>query len=260
MVAELGTSKHQPNDRRAIRFGVPIVLFTAAAIGWWWSLRMVDDMRADEMAGMDMSTTALGSVGFVVAWLAMMAAMMLPTVAPVSKLYLRAVPRGRVAPFPYFVVGYLAVWMIPAFPGYLAWRALAAPIAAGADWAGRLAGGVFLIAGLWQLTPLKKRCLQHCRSPMSFFMRFGRNIEKPIGAARMGAYHGLFCGGCCWAMFALLTAIGTMNIGWMLLLTALIASEKTLAKGELIAVIAGGLALVFGVVLFASPSIMNTIT
>ena len=76
----------------------------------------------------------------------------------------------------------------------------------------------------------------------------------------MGATHGLFCVGCCWAMFALLVAIGTMNIGWMLLLTALIVTEKTFRHGERVAMVAGAGFVIVGLVLLASPGSIETIT
>ena len=75
----------------------------------------------------------------------------------------------------------------------------------------------------------------------------------------MGASHGLFCVGCCWAMFALLVAIGTMNLGWMLILTALIVTEKTFRLGERIAMWAGAVFVVLGVVLLASPGNLDAI-
>ena len=76
----------------------------------------------------------------------------------------------------------------------------------------------------------------------------------------MGASHGLFCVGCCWAMFVLLVAVGTMNIGWMLVLTALIATEKTFRHGERVAAVAGAALVVLGIVLLASPGTIDTIT
>lgn len=248
-------------DSPVVRYGVPLALGAAAGTGWWWSARMADDMSSGEMGGMNMSaTSSMSAAGFLVAWLAMMVAMMFPAVAPVVKLYARASGQHRVAPLPFFVSGYLAVWMVLGVPAYFAWRALEAPLADGAEWAARLAGACFVAAGVWQLSPLKELCLRHCRSPMSFFLRYGSRLERPDGAARMGATHGLFCVGCCWAMFALLVAIGTMNIGWMLLLTALIVTEKTFRHGERVAMVAGAGFVILGLVLLASPGSIETIT
>ena len=210
---------------------------------------------------MDMSTqSATSAAGFFVAWLAMMIAMMLPAMTPVVKLYALASGQRRVAPLPYFVAGYLVTWLLLGVPAYFAWRALQIPLAEGAQWVARLAGGAFIAAGVWQFTPLKEMCLRHCRSPMSFFLRYGGRIERPLGASRMGATHGVFCIGCCWAMFVVLVTIGTMNIGWMLVLTALIVTEKSFRHGPRVATIAGVAFLILGAVLLASPGAINIIT
>ena len=261
MVTEVASPGSGTGDRSFVRLGVPVVLLAAAALGWWWSVHMAAGMRATAMGDMEMSgASAVSAAGFFVAWLAMMAAMMLPAISPVVRLYARASGLHRVAPLPYFVGGYLVVWMLLGVPSYFAWRVLDVPLAEGARWAGRLAGGAFIAAGVWQLTPLKELCLRHCRAPMSFFLRYGRRIERPIGAARMGASHGLFCVGCCWALFALLVALGTMNIGWMLALTALIVIEKTFPHGQRAATIAGGAFLLLGTLLVVSPAAITMIT
>lgn len=231
-----------------------VALVALAVAGWWWSVRMASDMQPRAMAGMAMQTMSLAA--FVVAWAAMMAAMMLPAILPVVRLYARAAGHGRAAPVPFFVAGYLALWSAVALPGYLAWRALEAPLAAGDAWAGRLAGATFLAAAVWQLTPLKSVCLRHCRSPMSFFLRFGGRIARPAGALRMGVTHGAFCFGCCWAIFAVLVALGTMNLLWMVLLTLLIVLEKNAPGGERIVLAAAlGLAAV-GTALVIQPSLL----
>ena len=222
---------------------------------------MTEDMQAGGMSGMLMSAqSATGAAGFLLAWLAMMVAMMLPAMTPVVKLYALASNQRRVAPLSYFVGGYLVVWLLLGVPAYFAWRALQIPLAEGAEWVARLAGGALVAAGIWQLTPLKELCLRHCRSPMSFFLRYGGRIQRPFGASRMGATHGLFCIGCCWAMFIVLVAVGTMNIGWMLVLTALIVTEKLYRHGQRVATIAGVAFLILGTVLLASPGSINIIT
>lgn len=240
-------------DGAMLSLGVPAGLLLVAMAGWWWSARMT----GGDMGGMS-ATMSLG--GFVLAWAAMMAAMMLPAVLPVVKLYARAAEKGRAAPVGFFVAGYLALWTVLALPGYLAWRTLEAPLAEGQAWAGRLAGATLLAAALWQLTPLKSVCLRHCRSPIGFFLRFGGRIRRPAGALRMGLTHGAFCLGCCWALFAVLVALGTMNLLWMALLTALIVLEKNAPHGERIASAAAfGLALL-GAVLLTDPTMLVHIT
>ena len=242
----------------------PAALLTLAAVGWWWSARMADDMtmRAAPPTGMDgMAGEHVLTVGaFLVAWLAMMTAMMFPAITPVVKLYGRAAAAGRVAPLPFFVAGYIAVWTSMGLPAYAAWRALMDPIDDGRQWAGRLAGVVLLAAAVWQLTPLKSVCLRHCRSPISFFLRFGAKVSRPVGALRMGVTHGLFCLGCCWALMAVLVALGTMNLAWMAGLALLILVEKNAPFGERVAQLAAIAFFGFGVALLVRPETLTTLT
>ena len=212
----------------------------------------------EAMAGMDDVALSLGA--FMVAWLAMMTAMMFPAISPVVKLYGRAAAAGRVAPLPFFVAGYIAVWTSIGVPAFFAWRALMDPIAEAAPWAGRLAGIVLMAAAVWQLTPLKSACLRHCRSPISFFLRFGTNVGRPSGALRMGVTHGLFCLGCCWALMAVLVAVGTMNLAWMAGLALLIMIEKNAPAGERAAAVAAGVFAVGGVALLFRPETLTAFT
>ena len=261
--AAVGSNRPTRSGGDALRLGVPAALLALASVGWWWSVRMAGDMRhsGGDMAGMDsMNNDVLTLGAFLVAWLAMMTAMMFPAVLPVVRLYGRAAAAGRVAPLPAFVTGYIAVWTAVGLPGYLGWRVLMDPIADGRAWAGRLAGVVLLAAAVWQLTPLKSVCLRHCRSPLSFFLRFGRAVTRPLGALRMGATHGLYCLGCCWALMAVLVAVGTMNVAWMAGLALLILLEKNAPHGERMAVAAAVLFVVLGVVLVVHPSTLTTLT
>jgi predicted metal-binding membrane protein len=236
----------------AVSIGIPAMLLLLALAGWWWSAAMAPGGMAMEMS--------LSAGGFLVAWVAMMAAMMLPAIVPVVKLYARAAGLRRAAPTGFFVLGYLGIWAAMAAPAYVAWRALEQPLATGAPWVARLAGATFLAAALWQLTPLKTLCLRHCRSPLGFFLRFGGQIRRPLGAARMGATHGFFCLGCCWAIFAILVVLGTMNLAWMVGLTALIVLEKNAPRGEAIATATSAGFAVLGVLLLADTSILMDLT
>jgi hypothetical protein len=113
---------------------IPVVLIGLAALGWLWSARM---SRMD----MDMAA-ALTLASFLIAWIAMMAAMMFPAIVPVVQLYARAASQNRVAPLPFFVAGYLIVWSLIGLPAFLAWRGLMGPLAMGEAWAARLAGAI----------------------------------------------------------------------------------------------------------------------
>src|SRR4051794_966245 len=119
------------SDGFALRIGVPAALIGLAGVGWWWSARVAADMSGDGVAPLPMdSMSDMGDMGsmagpmsfaaFVVAWVAMMAAMMLPAILPVVMLYARAAGRGTVAPLPFFVGGYLALWTTLAGPAHFA--------------------------------------------------------------------------------------------------------------------------------------------
>jgi predicted metal-binding membrane protein len=262
--AAVGSTSSTRSGGDGLRLGVPAVLLAVSSVGWWWSVRMAGDVHGSggDMARMDsMSGGDVLSLGaFLLAWLAMMAAMMFPAVWPVVRLYGRAAAAGRVAPLPAFVAGYIGVWTALGLPGYLGWRVLMDPIAQGQTWAGRLAGVVLVVAAVWQVTPLKSVCLRHCRSPISFFLRFGRSVTRPLGALRMGARHGLYCLGCCWALMAVLVAVGTMNVAWMAGLALLILLEKNAPHGERIAVAAAVVFVALGVVLVVHPSTLTALT
>lgn len=254
---------------RSSRLGVPAVLVALAAVGWWWSARMAGEMSGTAAGGMDpmgamgegsMAEHSITFVAFLVAWVAMMAAMMFPAVSPVVRLYGLAAARGRVAPLPFFIAAYLAVWGLLGVPAYVAWRALEEPLARGDTSVGRVAALVLLVAAAWQLTPLKSICLRHCRSPLSFFLEHGGNARKRLGAFRMGAAHGAFCLGCCWALMAVLVAMGTMSLAWMAVLAGLIFLEKNVAWGERLATVAAGAFAVLGGALLLHPEWIRSLT
>jgi predicted metal-binding membrane protein len=235
-----------------------------AGVGWWWSVRMTSDMHGSGggMSGMDsMESHDVLSLGaFLVAWLAMMTAMMFPAISPMVRLYNKARAEGRVAPLLAFLAGYIAVWTALGVPGYVGWRALMDPIAEGRPWAGRLAGVVLVAAAVWQITPVKSICLGHCRSPKSCFLRFRRSVTRPVDAFWMGVTQGLYCLGSCWALMAVLVAVGTMNLGWMAALALLILLEKNAPHGERIVVAAAVVLFTLGAVLVVHPSTLPTLT
>jgi predicted metal-binding membrane protein len=237
------------------------LLVSAAAVGWWWVIRMGNSgMGAARMSSMTSSQVAMSFGAFLVAWTAMMAAMMFPAASPVVAMFRRAAATGRVAPTPIFVLGYLIVWTAPGIPVYFAWRALMLPLADGARWTAWLAAGALVAAGVWQLTPSKSSCLRFCRSPLTFFLRFGKNLDSLSGAFRAGVLHGGFCFGCCWALMTVLVAVGSMNLEWMAGIAVLISIEKTItANGYVVRGIAAALGGT-GVALFVHPALIGTIT
>ena len=197
------------------------------------------------MAGMT-GTMGLGLALFVPIWTLMMAAMMLPSVAPTASLYARTVQGNRTMRIAGLVVGYLGVWAAAGLPAYgLAWLA---------GWltgmhpsaAHVLAVAVFAAVGLYQLTPLKERCLAHCRSPLGLLLHYGsyRGRSRDL---RVGVHHGGYCLGCCWALMLILIAVGVMNIAVMVGLAALILVEKVWRWGPAAGRVAGAVALALAV-------------
>jgi len=206
----------------AVRGDVLTLILLAVAAATWWATAV---MSADTM----MAPMSLGS--FLLAWALMMAAMMLPAVAPVVRLYQHAAGAGRVAPTGFFVSAYLVVWALTGLPTYLLWQALSMPVAEGEAWALRLAGGVLLFAGAYQLTPLKQACLRHCRSPMSYFLRLQGSLQRPGGAFRAGLLHAAYCCGCCAALMVVLVAAAAMNLWWAVLIALGVFVERNLPWG-----------------------------
>jgi predicted metal-binding membrane protein len=230
------------------RLGLIAALFALAAVAWW--------STADRMRGMDDGPgTELGALGwFLGVWVVMMAAMMLPSVSPTVALYARMVRRrAPAAPF-LFAAGYLATWTaagVVAYGLFELGRSLLGDALAW-DGAGRwLAGGTLLIAAAYELTPLKDVCLAKCRSPLGFLLGSWR--DGSWGALSMGARHGAWCVGCCWALMASLFALGVMSLAWMAFVAGLIALEKTLPLGRSITWATAALLLALGVAVIAAP-------
>lgn len=251
---------------------LPTLALLGLAAGAWWltvvlsgdmSGAMSGDLGADGMAADDMAadgmtggSAAMALAPFLLAWALMMAAMMLPAVTPVVRLYQRAAAAGRVAPTGYFVLAYLLVWVATGVPAYLLWRWLAMPLTAGEAWALRLAGATLLLAGAYQLTPVKRACLRHCRSPMSYFMRLRGSLERPGGAVRAGLLHAAYCCGCCAALMVVLVA-AAMNLWWALLIALGVFVERNLRWGTSFSTVLGVLLAVLGTAVVVHPPFLS---
>jgi predicted metal-binding membrane protein len=227
------------------------VLIALAVVAWW-----VTDRRMD---GMAMGPTIeLGGLGFYLGvWVVMMAAMMFPSVWPIVGMYerIRSVRRVARVGTALVVAGYLATWTVW---GLLALGAIRLAHALFGDFlpwdgAGRwVVAGVVLTAAVYQFTPLKNACLTRCRGPMMFVMENWR--PGLYGAFRMGAVHGAWCVGCCWALMAALFALGVMSIGWMAFIAALIAVEKLLPSRAAANWTVSVVLVIVGLVLLVHPA------
>jgi predicted metal-binding membrane protein len=250
-MAEVAATSRVPSDR-AVILGSLIAL---AAAAWglliWQSVAMDDDMSL---------TMGMGAPLFIALWVAMMVAIMYPTAAPMIMAFARIHKdrreRGRAfVPTWVFAGSYMVLWSATGLLAYgMAVGAdyLASQSAWLSDNAPRLGGGLLIIAGLYQLTPLKDICLSKCRTPMSFLMNSWR--EGLSGAIRMGLEHGAYCLGCCWLLFLIIFPLGMMNIGVLALITILIFAEKVLPLGRRIAYAAGAGLVAYGAVVVFVPA------
>ena len=195
---------------------------------------------------------------FMPMWAVMMAAMMLPAVAPVASLYARTIRSERPRRLALFVAGYLIAWAAAGLPAYALLR-LVDLVAGSSQTAMRSVAVVALAAaGVYQLTPLKSRCLRHCRSPLAQLLRYG-NVKGPLRDLEVALHHAGYCLGCCWALMVLLIAFGVMNVWAMLGLVAIIVTEKVLRRGEAIGRIAGAVSVVLAVLVLASSSVADAL-
>ena len=167
----------------------------------------------------------------------MMAAMMLPSAAPILLLFARINRKEKSAGRPFIPTGIFAAGYLVAWGGFSA-------LATGLQWALErlgllspmmattsywLGGAILLAAGVWQLTPIKGICLRHCRSPMGFLVQSWRPGRG--GAFRMGLEHGSFCLGCCWFLMGLLFFGGIMNLFWIIGLAGVRPAGEDRADG-----------------------------
>ena len=251
--------------------GACLVLIVALAWAWLlqtgtWTLvpPKSDPMSAmPGMAGMQMSppTDAL-AVGYLfstfVMWFLMMTAMMLPSAAPMVLLYARVAQnvkaQGRVlAPTLLFVGVYLAIWAAFSLLAAIAQALLVSSGAVSATSLAlgdrRIAGALLIAAGLYQLTPLKRACLESCRAPLSFVTRHWRPDWQ--GAILLGLRHGIYCLGCCWLLMGLLFIGGVMSLVWVAALAVVVLIEKIAPFGRQAGMLAGALAALAGAALLA---------
>ena len=238
-----------------VRLALVIALFALAAVGWWWTVR--------QMRGMDEGPwTGLGTLSwFLGIWVVMTAAMMFPSVAPTVALYSRTTRRRSPLSPLLFVLGYLVTW---AGAGLVAFALITLVGRAAGDvlaWdrTGRwVAGATLLVAAGYELSPLKDVCLGKCRSPLGFLLGAWRDGHS--GALRMGARHGAWCVGCCWALMASLFALGVMSVAWMAFVAGLIALEKTLPWRRVAVYGTAVVLLTLGTLLLAAPDAIPALT
>jgi len=236
-------------------------LAAMVVLAWLYLLHAKSAMPDMDMPGMVMPelnkwepTTVL--LLFVM-WTVMMVAMMVPSAAPMVLAFLTVNQRRQamdrpLVPVAIFLFGYLAVWTaFSAVATFAEWGLHQAAMLSTTMTATSTAlnGGLLIAAGLFQWTPLKRACLKGCRSPLSFLMSEWR--DGTAGAFVMGLRHGAYCVGCCWVLMALLFVAGVMNLLWVAVIALFVMAEKILAKGELLAQVAGIALIIAGAALMA---------
>jgi predicted metal-binding membrane protein len=245
---------------------VTAFLVSLAAVSWAATYYLMPLMASADMGMMGVSsivsTLSLTSIGlFELIWTTGMVAMMFPAIVPVvvfyNKMATQVEPNPSLAKSvgtPLFLLGYLGTYAGLGLIAYLAVYAtlgLTAAIPVLASVAFLAPSLVLILAGVYQLSPMKLRALSYCVSPLAFF---AIHLHKGLsGALRMGISHGFYCVGCCWAFMLVMLAVGAMSLPFMAALAAIIAFEKVIVRGALwfdraIAIgfiVAGGLVLLF---------------
>jgi len=184
--------------------------------------------------------TVVPALAHALSWVLMIAAMMLPTTYPLLSMMRRVTAgrpdAGRLVIL--VVAGFLAAWigfgvLAHGADAALRWGAGRSAWFSANGW--MVGAAVLAGAGLFQWSSLKYRCLDRCRTPFGFVNSRWRGRSPPREAFRIGADHGLFCVGCCWALMATMFVVGMGSIGWMLALAAVMAAEKNLSWGRRLA-------------------------
>lgn len=244
-----------PSSSADRRFFLPVLIVALAAGGWasmaLWSAspyaRYLDHGRWLDPVWFDAICRVVPQGGLVVpaafhaaAWLLMILAMMLPTTLPLLRVF-SGITEARADHGPLLglcVLGYVAAWSAFGLVAHAADSSVHAAVAA-SGWLtahGWVIGALVLAgAGAFQFSSLKYRCLERCRTPFGFVNARWTGRAPAWEALRIGVDHGLFCVGCCWALMLVMFVVGMGNLGWMLLLAAVMAAEKNLPIGRRLA-------------------------
>jgi predicted metal-binding membrane protein len=264
MSAGVGASSALERIIRRDRLIVTLGLLAVIALSWIYlaiesaGMRsMLSEAEMHAAMGMaEMQSWPRELVALFVMWAVMMVGMMLPSAAPLILLILGVYRRRDDSHTRLnsvlFVSGYLLAWTLfslAAASGQIALHRAALLSPGMAAKSGVLSAAILILAGAYQLLPVKNACLAHCRSPLGFLSEHWR--EGLAGAVRMGFLHGLFCVGCCWALMALLFVAGVMNLLWVTSIAVFVLIEKLWRQGLLVGRVAGILLIVWGTYQFA---------
>jgi len=232
----------------------PVVTAVLAAAGLFWVAVVVIGRGTGAMTG-GMPTSAGAFVG---TWTLMMAAMMLPALAPVAAMYVSFVGerRGHAAGL---VAGYLICWALVGIVALLLVRGISRLVVDSPDTARVLVGAALIACGVYQLTPLKDACLAHCRSPLGLAFHAVRRPGR-FRDVRAGITHAGWCIGCCGPLMLALVLLGAMSLGWMIAFTAVLSLEKVWRHGPRLARAAGAALVALGIGVLIDPSLAGILT
>ena len=219
-----------------------------AAGAWLATIALATDM--DVMPG----TMGLGVLAFLGAWTLMMAAKMLPSISPLTSLYTRTMRGHRARRITLLAAGYLAVWAAAGMVAFALAAAAGHLADAAPGWAQAVAITTCVACGIYQLTPAKERCLQHCRTPLGHLLRY-TSWRGPLLDSRVGIDHGAWCLGCCWALMVLLVTFGVMNVFAMVVLAAVIVVEKVVVPSRWFSVAIGAAAFGLAIGIWVDPAL-----
>jgi predicted metal-binding membrane protein len=249
---------------------VLVTLLVLAAAGWVVFLRQAGDdttmgamtmghgMAMGHESGPDLTMGGSWPL-FLAMWVAMMVAMMFPAAAPMILSYART-RRSDPPSIALFTGSYIALWFVFGAVAYLFGAGVEAAVSR-SEWIamnwGRTGGVLLVVAGLYQLSPVKRACLRPCRVPAEFVT--GRWQEGRRGAARMGLQHGAFCLGACWLIFLVLVPLGVMNAAAMVAVAALVFAERVLPWGRAVSLFGGAVLIVYGIAVTIHPALLPTV-
>jgi predicted metal-binding membrane protein len=192
------------------------------------------------------------ALAFVGGWTLMIVAMMLPSSLPLVVMFGSLTRRRPDGPLlvALLLLGYLSTWAVfgaLVHAGDLGLHAAARQIGWLGSHAWLISAASLTVAGLYQFSTLKYRCLEKCRSPLSFITEHWRGRGERGQAFTLGVHHGLFCVGCCWLLMLLMFAVGVGSLGWMLVVGAVMALEKNMPWGRRVSTPLGALLVASGV-------------
>ena len=256
---------------RRDRYVVAAALMLVTAMAWayvgWLAAGMDMDMTPEQMAAMAAPAfkpwTPTYFALMLLMWVVMMVGMMTPSAAPMILLYARVGRQAATQGKPFAATGWFAAGYLLAWAGFSVAATLAQwfleramLLSSMTEIASNLLGGILLVAiGIYQWTPLKYACLDQCQSPLSFIQQHGGFRREASLSMRLGAMHGAYCVGCCWALMALLFVGGVMNLLWIAAITILVLLEKIVRAGRTLPRVAGIGLIVAGIWLLVNPPV-----